>query len=109
MTGFLPKREPLKLDFAGTEYEGLEITVRPVPMSVVLDVAAAAASGPEASAVRHLAATFGYALEAWNVVDDDGQPVPPDSDGLMSQDPRFVTAVINAWIKAIYGTPGASQ
>lgn len=37
--GFRPARLPLKLDFSGTEYEGLEVTVRPVPMAVMLDVA----------------------------------------------------------------------
>jgi hypothetical protein len=108
VTGFRPKRAPFKLDFTGTEYEGLEITVRPVPMSVMLDTAAAVASG-DLAAFRHMTATLGYALESWNVEDDDGHPVPADLDGLMSQDPRFVTAVITAWTAAVHGTPGAAQ
>lgn len=107
MTGFRPKRAPLKLDFAGTEHEGLEITIRSVPMSVMQDIAV---SSGDASAFRHIAATFAYALESWNVEDDDGNPAPADMDGLMSQDPRFVTAVITAWTEAMYGvSPGAAQ
>lgn len=102
MTGFRPKRAPFKLDFSGTEYEGLQVSARPVPMSVMLDVGAAVASG-DASAFRHIAATFAYALESWNVEDDDGHPVAADMDGLMSQDPRFVTAVIRSWTEAMYG------
>jgi hypothetical protein len=109
MTGFRPKRAPLKLDFSGTEHAGLEITIRSVPMSVIQDIGTAVASG-DATAFRHIAATFAYALESWNVEDDDGHPVPADMDGLMSQDPRFVTAVITAWTEAIYGvSPGAAQ
>jgi len=107
--GYRPKRAPLKLDFAGTEYAGLEITIRSVPMSVIQDVAVAASSG-NPSAFRHIAATFAYAIESWNVEDDDDRPVPADLDGLLSQDPRFVAAVIKTWTEAIYGaTPGASQ
>jgi hypothetical protein len=107
--GFRPKREPFKLDFTGTEYEGLEITVRPVPMSVMQDVGATIASG-DASAFRHVAATFVYALESWNVEDDDDRPVPADMDGLMGQDPRFVIAVIQAWGAAMWANaPGAAQ
>jgi hypothetical protein len=99
--GFRPKRAPFKLDFAG-EYEGLEITVRPVPMSVMQDIAVAASSG-DPQALRHAAATFAYALESWNVEDDDGNPVPADLDGLMSQDPRFVGTVFKAWMEAAHG------
>ncbi len=109
MTGFRPARAPFKLDFDITEYAGLQISVRPVPMSVMLDVTASATTS-DAQAFRHIAATLAYALESWNVEDDDGHPVPADLDGLMSQDPRFVTAVIRAWTDAMYGIPpGASQ
>jgi hypothetical protein len=110
VTGFRPPSAPFKLDFAGTEYAGLEITVRPVPMSVMLDIGAASVSN-DLAAFRHVAATLGYALESWNVEDADSHPVPADMDGLLSQDPRFVTVVIQAWIAAVYGTapPGAIQ
>lgn len=108
--GFRPKRAPFKLDFTGTELEGLEVTVRPVPMSVLQDIAVTVSSG-DPSAFRHVATTLGYALESWNVEDDDDRPVPCDLDGLMSMDPRFVVVVIRAWTAAVYGTPapGGSQ
>lgn len=98
--GFRPKRTPFKLDFSGTEYEGLEITVRPVPMTVMLDVAAACAA-PDAATMRHVAATFAYALESWNLEDDDGQPVAADPDGLLNQDGRFVNSVIQKWVESM--------
>jgi hypothetical protein len=102
VTGFRPKRTPVKLDFTGTECQGLEVTVRPVPMSVMYDASTAVASG-DATAFQHVAATLAYAIESWNVEDDDGGAVPADLDGLMSQDPRFVIAVIKAWAEAMYG------
>lgn len=100
--GYRPKRTPCKLDFTGTEYDGLEVVTRPVPMSVLLDVMTAAATG-DLEAFRHMAATFAYALDSWNVEDDDGQPVPADLDGLMSLTPQFVNAVIAAWAAAQAG------
>jgi len=98
--GFRPKRTPFKLDFSGTEYDGLEITVRPVPLAVMMDMAAACAV-PDPASMRHVAATFTYALESWNLEGDDGEPVAADADSLMSQDGRFVNAVIAKWIEAM--------
>jgi len=98
--GYRPTRIPCKLDFTGTEYDGLEVVTR--PMSVLLDVMAGAAK-EDADSFRHMAATFAYALESWNVEDDDGQAIPADLDGLLSQDPRFVSAVITAWSVALGG------
>jgi hypothetical protein len=106
VSGFRPKRTPFKLDFSGTECEGLEVTVRPVPMSVMLDVGAASAVA-DSQAFRQVVATFAYALESWNLEGDDGAPVPAGLDGLMSQDPQFVGAVIQAWVTAMAG--GAVQ
>ena len=100
--GYRPKREPVKLDFSGTEHDGLEITARSVPMSVMLDLLAVTGA-QEPTAYRHVTTTFAYALESWNVEDDDGQPVPADLDGLLSQDTGFITAVIKAWVAAMAG------
>ena len=102
--GYRPKRALFKLDFSETEHEGLEVTTRAVPMSVMLDVAVAAGNAAQdASGFRQVLATFAYALESWNVEDDDGQPVTADLDGLMSQDPAFVTDLIKAWVASMAG------
>jgi hypothetical protein len=96
--GFRPKRTPFKLDFTGTEYAGLEVTVRPLPLSVMLDMASACAD-PSPATMRHVAATFTYALESWNLEGDDGEPVAADADSLLGQDGRFFNAVIGKWIE----------
>jgi len=101
--GYRPKRSVFKLSFSGTEYEGLEITARAVPMSLMLDIAAAVAT-QDPSATRHVATTFAYSLESWNLVDDDDQPVPADADGLLSQEAPLVSAVIKAWVTVMAGS-----
>jgi hypothetical protein len=95
--GYRPKREPGKLDFSGTEHDGLEVAVRPLPTSVMLDLLAASARVGDPGMLHQVYATFAYALESWNVEDDDEQPVPADLDGLLSQEPGFVLALIKAW------------
>lgn len=100
--GYRPKRTPFELDFSGTEDDGLEITVRPLPHALMMDVAAACTT-PDAATMRHVAATFTHAVETWNLEDDEGHPVPVDADGLLSQDSRFVNAVIQKWIESIAG------
>ena len=102
--GFRPKRTPFSLDFSGTEYEGLEVTVRPVSLSVTMDMVTACVT-PTPATMRQLAATFTYALESWNLEGDDGEPVAADADSLMSQDGRFVNAVIAKWIEAMSASP----
>ena len=102
--GYRPKYGICELDFSDTGLDGLRIAVRPVPFSVLLDIASATGS-QDPEALRHFAATFAYALESWNVEDDDGQPVPADLDGFQSRDPRFVLAVMRTWMASMMGTP----
>mgnify|MGYP000496950975 CR=1 FL=1 len=42
----------------------------------------------------------------WNIDDDAGNPVPPNGDGLLSQDLNFVTEILTAWVKEA-GAPSA--
>jgi hypothetical protein len=104
--GYRPKRDPYKLNFSATEHEGLEVTVRRMPVSVLLDVAAGMGAPNNADALRHLYATLAFALESWNVEDDEGQPVPADLDGVVSQDPEFMSVIIQAWFARMLRQPG---
>lgn len=87
---FLPRREPLNLDFSATAYAGLEVAARRAPLGLMRTDA-------------DVTEALGRALVSWNVEDGDGQPVTADLDGLMSQDSRFVAAVIRAWTEALAG------
>lgn len=81
---------PLRLDFSGTSYQGLEVTARRAPLGLLRD----AASVTDA---------LGRALVSWNVRDGDGHPVPADPAGLASRDPEFTAAVAGAWLEAVAG------
>lgn len=42
-------------------------------------------------------------VKSWNLEDEDGNPIPTDYHGVMSQDLDFVTSMIHAWIDAQVG------
>ena len=48
---------------------------------------------------------FASVLESWNVT-RKGAPVPATKDGLLSQKPQFVIAVVTAWMDAVMGVSG---
>jgi hypothetical protein len=39
-------------------------------------------------------------LEAWNLEDEDGNPVTADADGFLTLPPSVCTAVLGAWSNA---------
>lgn len=104
--GYRPKRDPYKLDFSATEHDGLEVAVRRMPISVLLDVAEGTSKPNNPDAIRHMYTTLAFALESWNVEDDEGQPVPADLDGVQSQDPEFMSVIIQAWFARMLRQPG---
>jgi hypothetical protein len=85
---FLSGREPLKLDFSGTRYAGLEVTARRTPMGMMRD----AASVTEA---------LGRSLISWNVTDEDGKPVPATAGGLAGRDAQLTAALGAAYLEAV--------
>ena len=85
--GSFPMRRPLKLDFSGTDREGLEVTAKPVPVGLLHDAAS-------------VAEALGRNLVSWNVR-DGGRPVPATASGLASRDPEFITAASGAYLKAV--------
>lgn len=93
------------LNFAGTKYEGLEVTVDSVPFGMLMAVMGdyeAATSGALTSAqamplIDRLIDRFGELLESWNVT-RRGEPVPPTAEGLRSLDAAFVLEIMGAWL-----------
>lgn len=108
--GFKPPRKLYKLKFADEEMNGLEVTMRSVSMGKILELqelSVTVGDDPQAKEVaaqfRTMMTIFADALVEWNVEDDDEQAVPADFGGVLTQDPGFVMAVIQAWIQAISG------
>lgn len=116
--GYKPARTLYKLDFSGTEREGLEVAARGATMGELLEILEGAdqASGLAeldevadvakiAERLRELVAPFARKLVSWNVLDDDDEPVPASLDGLLSQELGFVVELITAYGKAMTQAP----
>lgn len=97
--GYRPKRKIYTLDFSGTDYEGLQVTVRGLTVAEELEL-----DGQEASSdliIKRLVSR----LISWNVEDDKGQPVPTTHDGVCTQDVAMVLAILDALRTANSGVP----
>lgn len=116
--GFKPKRTLYKLDFSGTDLDGLEVTARGTSVGGLLELADVGsrleelkglderAEGAQVrEALRELFAPFAKVVVAWNVVDDDDEPVPASVDGFMSQEFDFITSIITSYVQAMTQAP----
>lgn len=122
--GYKPDRTFHVLDFSETPLAGLEITMRACSVDMLLDlvtlpvradeiedrakaeaVAGTLDMGEMRKQLRDLFGPVAKLLKSWNVDDDDGQPVPPTLDGLLSQELEFVSQVIEAYTSALSQAP----
>ena len=116
--GFKPKRTLYKLDFAGTDLDGLEVTARKTSLAGLLELAEIGAKVAElqqlderadapqaAEMLRELFAPFSRIIVGWNVLDDDDQPVPASLDGLLSQELDFILSLLTSYVSAMSQAP----
>jgi hypothetical protein len=97
--GYRPKRKTFNLNFAGTDYDGLEVTVRGFTVGEELDL-----DGKDLNPTL-LVETLVQRLISWNVEDEHGQPVPTTFDGVCTQDSAMVLGILNALRQANSGVP----
>ena len=97
--GYRPKRRIYNLNFAGTEYEGLEVTARGLTVGEELELDGADLTSDQV--IRALV----QRLVSWNVEDDREQPVPTTFEGVCTQDGAMVLAIMNALRQANSGVP----
>lgn len=97
-----------KITFAeGTDYAGLEVTLR--SLSIAQIEASRAADGDEDETIseavsRHCRMVAGR-IVSWNREDEDGVPVPPTLDSLRDEEPDLILAIVGKWTGAIVGVP----
>jgi hypothetical protein len=108
MAGFEAPRTIYKLDFEGTDLEGLEVRMRagrlgdmldPSNADIGLDIDPDNPSAEDIKAVRAKFEMIAEYLASWNLT-EDGVPVPATIEGLMDQEPAFVGRIFAAWQKA---------
>ncbi len=98
--------EPKLYRLAYEDREGLQVTCKSLSIGSFLKIAKLAggidATNPESlKAVGELFDMFSKALVSWNVVDDDGAPVPTTVAGIETQDLDFILETVMAWVSAI--------
>lgn len=98
--GYEPPSVGLKLDFSDTPYTGLEVTMGAISLGQLLEIEELTEQG----GTRGLIERFADCLEAWNVT-KGGEPVPASLDGVLSQDPEFILAIVLAWQRNIASAP----
>lgn len=109
-TGFKPERTRYRVRGKG-DLDGLLVELKGIDVGTFLEVAEMADLDPrnfttaQLPQVRRLFEIVGEALDSWNLLDDDDQPVPATHAGVMAQDFPLVMAIIEGWMEAIGGVP----
>lgn len=103
--GYKPKRKTYNLDFTGTDFEGLRVSIRGLNTGQYMDLFAAKTEAETGGETNQLLTIMAGQLISWNVEDDDDMPVPATLDGIKTQDLDFNLAIVNAWTTAMAGVP----
>ncbi len=98
---FKRKRKVYKLDFSGTEYDGLEVRVSGLTTGEFLEVVMLGATDKDSNETEKTIQLLAKHLISWNLEDEDDNPVPPTYEGLKSVDFSMALYISNAWTDAI--------
>lgn len=110
--GFTPPRTVYRLDFEGTDLDGLEARMYGGNLGQAFEFAGLVGITDEtatAEDVRLLLQQYSVIadhLKSWNVETDEGEPVPPDLEGLKSLELKHVQIIAKAWQAAQVDVPG---
>lgn len=110
--GFQRKKKIYKLIFADEEMQGLEVRCTSISIEKMLELTSLAglAGKPPSeytpedyASIDTVFQAFAGALVSWNLLDEDGEPVPPTFEGVKTQDIDFIDVVIKAWMERVAG------
>lgn len=115
MSGYTRKNRNKKITFTEGELAGLEITVRPMTIGELvavtdlaegIDSAMKMAGGIEqiratAASIDAVLDQFASKLASWNMLDEDGQPVPATRVELGNLDQEEAMRLVSGWLEGI--------
>jgi hypothetical protein len=104
--GFQRKRKIYKLDFSGTEYDGLEVKVGGLTTGEYLELIMLSAPGVESTEdeTSGMLKLLARHIKSWNL-EEDGEPIPATFEGIKSNDLPMNMAIIQAWTAALAAVP----
>jgi hypothetical protein len=108
--GFRKERKQYRLVFKDPELEGFMCLCKSLTVDEFMEVTSLASSfrDPKDNDTRKITKTFdilGDAIIEWNLEDDDGNPIAPDSKSLRQLEFDFVMEIMMAWMMAQSGVP----
>lgn len=108
--GYVRERKLYSLVWETGEFAGLEVQATSAGVGLYMTIASLASepignppSVEDLNRLAELYEAFAPLLKSWNLEESDGVPVPATLKGLLSQDPPFVMAVVEAWMEAVAG------
>lgn len=110
--GFRRKRKVYVLDFEGTDLDGLTAKVRSAPIGEFMRLGELADELETTETVAEMKAVmdvmlglFDDVLVEWDLVDDDGVPIPATAAGMAQLEMDEVMLFITAWQNAVAAVP----
>lgn len=108
--GYQIKRRIYVLDFDGTDMEGLEVKVRGGTLGEVFAARDLMGADPNDLSAENVDVILGQMTEladhlvSWNL-EDDGERIPADIEGLKTLELPDVMQIMQAWMKAQVDVP----
>lgn len=107
--GFQRKRKIYRLDFTGTDYDGLDVRVEGLTTGEYLElVALTGSSGESENETEQLLKLFAKHLIAWNL-EEENVPVGTSFEGVKTNDLAMNMFIINAWTDAMVSVPASTE
>jgi len=111
--GFVRKRKLYQLDFTGTGLEGLTVNIRGMSVEEALQLSglerlSRSEGGPTEEDEAEIRRVFDFVaskIESWDLVTEEGEPVPVSGAEMMSWDAGDAFAAISAWQSAVMEPP----
>jgi hypothetical protein len=121
--GYVRERKTFRLEFSDPELDGLVVRVRSMSMTGFFDITSLIAlkdkkpadvTPEDVKSVRKLFEAFAAALVDWNLEEtdegsDEVRPVPATLEGIYSQEPDLMFAVIWAWLDVVINMTGEEK
>lgn len=105
--GFRPEPTHYKLNFKGTDLEGLEVTMKSVTVrefGEMLKAATLEGITPETIQSNDMILKlFADSIVSWNLEDAKGKPVPRTVEGVKNQERPLIAKLLSAWQFAVAG------
>ena len=98
----VPRRNAIVTFEDGHDYYGAEITLSlDLPISLLFELQKLREDGSDA-AIRLFADDV---VEAWNLEDDSGQPLPANFEGASTLPAAFISALMDRWVQVATAAP----